>query len=124
MAGPLCVASLYFLHLGFKTDSSFWLSLGGITAGLCFASSLTGKQYILALLGFVVLCAVFDRKCLKQGFNWHRVLTVIYGFAAAAMPILVCIVFNRHDYAYHESPYWDRFLQALRGHPSPNDITY
>ena len=124
MAIPLCLASLYFLHVGFKTDSSFCLALGGIAAGLCLASSLTGKQYIFALLGFVVLCAVFDRKCLKQGFNRGRLLTVIYGFAAAAMPMLVYIAFNRHDYAYHESPYWDRFLQAVRGHPSPNDITY
>jgi hypothetical protein len=123
-AVPLCVASLYFLHVGFKTDSSFCLSLGGIAAGLCLASSLLGKQYILALLVFVVLCAVFDRKRLKWGFNWRRGLTVIYGFAAAAMPILAYIVFNRHDYAFHESPYLDRFLQAVRGHGSPNDITY
>jgi hypothetical protein len=124
MAAPLCVASLYFLHVGFKTDSSFCLALGGIAAGLCLASSLTGKQYILALLVFVVLCAVFDRKLLKRGFSWRRVLRVIYGFAAGAMPILAYIVFNRHDYGYHESAYLDRFLQAVRGHPSPNDITY
>jgi hypothetical protein len=123
-AAPLCVASLYFLHVGFKTNSSFCLSLGGIAAGLCLASSLLGKQYILALLVFVVLCAVFDRKRLKQGLNGRRVLTVIYGFAAAAMPILAYIVFNRHDYAFHESPYLDRFLQAVRRHGSPNDITY
>ncbi len=124
MAVPLCVASLYFLHVGFKTDSSFCLALGGIAAGLCLASSLLGKQYVLALLVFVVLCAVFDRKRLKQGFNWRRLLIVIYGFAAAATPILAYIVFNRHDYAYHELPYMNRFLQAVRGHPSPNDITY
>ena len=124
MTAPLCVASLYFLHVGFKTDSSFCLSLGGIAAGLCLASSLLGKQYVLALLGSVVLCAVFDRKRLKQDFNWRRVLTVIYGFAAAAMPMLAYIVFNRRDYAYHELPFLDRFLQAVRGHGSPNDITY
>ena len=124
MAAPLCVASLYFLHVGFKTDSSFCLALGGIAAGLCLASSLLGQQYVLALLVFVVLYAVFDRKRLKQGFNWRRVLTVIHGFAAGAMPILAYIVFNRHDYAFHKSPYLDRFLQAVRGHPSPNDITY
>ena len=124
MAAPSCVASVYFLHVGFKTDSSFCLALGGIAAGLCLASSLLGKQYVLALLGFVVLCAVFDRKRLKRSFNWRRALTVIYGFAAGAMPILAYIVFNRHDYAYHELPYMNRFLQAVRGHPSPNDITY
>lgn len=124
MAAPLCVASLYFLHIGFKTDSSFCLALGGIAAGLCLASSLIGQQYVLALLVFVVLCALFDRKCLRPGFNWRRVLTVIYGFAAGAMPILAYIVFNRHDYAYHSSPYLDHFWQAVRGHSSPNDITY
>jgi len=124
MAAPLCVASLYFLHVGFKTDSSFCLALGGIAAGLCLASSLLGQQYVLALLVFVVLCAVFDRKRLKQGFNWRRVLTVIYGFAAGAMPILAYIVFNRHEYAFHQSPYLDLFWQAVRGHPSPNDLTY
>jgi hypothetical protein len=124
MATPLCVASLYFLHLGFKTDSSFCLAMGGVAAGLCLASSMPGKQYILALLGFVVLYAVFDRKRLKQTFNTRRVLTVIYGFAAGATPILAYIVFNRHDYAYHNSPYWHSFLQAVRGHPSPNDLTY
>jgi len=121
---PLCVASVYFLHVGFKTDSSFCLAVGGIAAGLCLAGSVLGKQYIYALLAFVVLCAVFDRKHLKRGFNWRRVLTVIYGFAAGAVPILVYIIFNRHDYAYHELPYMNRFLQAVRGHPSPNDITY
>ena len=124
MAAPLCVASVYFLHVGFKTDSSFCLALGGIAAGLCLASSLLGQQYVLALLGFVVLCAVFDRKRLKQGFNWRRALTVIYGFAAGAMPILAYIVFNRNEYAFHSSPYLDRFWQAVRGHPSPDDITY
>ena len=124
MAVPLCVASVYFLHVGFKTDSSFCLALGGIAAGLCLASSLVGQQYVLALLVFVVLCAVFDRKRLKRDFNWRRVLTVIYGFAAGAMPILAYIVFKRHEYASHESFYLPRFLQALRGHPSPNDMTY
>src|SRR6266404_8584520 len=124
MAVPLCVASVYFLHVGFKTGSPFWLSLGGIAAGLCLASSLLGQQYVLALLVFVVLCAVFDRKRLKQGFNWRRVLTVIYGFAAGAMPILAYIVFNRNEYAFHQSHYLDLFWQAVRGHPSPNDLTY
>ena len=47
MAVPLRVASLYFLHVGFNTDSYFSLSLGGIAAGLCLADSLLGKQYVL-----------------------------------------------------------------------------
>lgn len=124
MAVPLCVASLYFLHVGFKTGSYVCLSIGGIAAGLCLASSRLGQQYIVALLGFVVLCAVFDWKRLKQRLNGRRVVTVVYGFAAAALPMLAYIVFNRNDYTFHDSPYLNRFLQAVRGHPSPNDITY
>ena len=62
MATVLCVASLYFLHRGFRTSSSFYLSLGGITAGLCLASSISGKQYLLALLLFALLYA---------GLNWN-----------------------------------------------------
>src|SRR5438128_5512134 len=57
MAAPLCVTSLYFLHVGFKTDSSFCLALGGIAAGLCLASSLLVQEYVLALLVVVVLRA-------------------------------------------------------------------
>src|SRR6266480_820480 len=124
MTVPLCVASLYFLYVGFKTDCSFCLSLGGIAAGLCLASSLLSKQYVLALLCSIGLRAVFDRNRLKQSLNWTQVFTVIYGFAAAATPILAYIVFNLHDYTYHESPYMGRFLQAVRGYPSPNDIRY
>src|SRR4029453_11108935 len=48
----LCVASVYFLHLGFRKASWFTLSLGGIAAGLCLASSIPGKQY---LLGFWIV---------------------------------------------------------------------
>ena len=44
MAVALAVVSLYFLHLGFRAASSFYLSLGGIAAGLCLASSISGKQ--------------------------------------------------------------------------------
>jgi hypothetical protein len=66
MATALCVASLYFLHLGFKTPSYFYLSFGGITAGLCLASSISGKQYLLALLLFAMLYAGLNRNELKH----------------------------------------------------------
>ena len=49
MAVALAVVSLYFLHVGFRNGSRFCLSLGGIAAGLCLASSISGKQYLLAL---------------------------------------------------------------------------
>src|SRR5437667_4977537 len=37
-----CVASVYFLHLGFRKASCFPLSLGGIAAGFCLARSIPG----------------------------------------------------------------------------------
>src|ERR1700730_16321642 len=66
MATALCVASVYFLHLGFKTASAFFLSLGGITAGLCLASAIPGKQYVLALLLFDLLSRGLYWKTLKR----------------------------------------------------------
>lgn len=121
-----CVASLYFLHLGFtnRPASSFYLASGGITAGLCLASSILGKQYLLALGVFALLYAGLHWKRLGQNVKWSSVSIVIYGLAAAAMPILCYIIFNREHYTYYEGTFIHRFWAALRGHPDPNDIRY
>src|SRR5206468_1051201 len=70
MATALAVVSLYFLHLGFKRASPFFLSLSGITAGLCLASSISGKQYLLALVIAAPLYAVFYWRSLARGATW------------------------------------------------------
>jgi hypothetical protein len=121
-----CLASLYFLHLGFtnRPASSFYLASGGITAGLCLASSILGKQYLLALGVFALLYAGLHWKRLGQNVKWSSVSIVIYGLAAAAMPILCYIIFNREHYTYYEGTFIHRFWAALRGHPDPNDIRY
>jgi hypothetical protein len=116
MATALCVASLYFLHLGFKTPSSFYLSMGGITAGLCLASSISGKQYLLALLLFALLYAGLNRNTLKRRATWSSVSLVVYGWVAAAIPILCYIVFNREDYTRYEAAFVHDFWQAMSGH--------
>src|SRR5258707_1252723 len=103
MATTLAVASLYFLHLGFRTGSRFRLSLAGIAAGLCLASSISGKQYLLALVIAAPLYAVFYWRTLKQRATWDSLALVIYGFVAAATPILLYIVFNREAYTLYES---------------------
>src|SRR5258708_31560950 len=59
MAVALAVVSLYFLHVGFRNGSPFLLSLVCISAGLCLASSISGKQYLLALLIAAPLYALF-----------------------------------------------------------------
>src|SRR5437899_3691327 len=40
MAVAFAVVSLYFLHVGFRNGSLFCLSIGGLAAGMCLASSL------------------------------------------------------------------------------------
>jgi hypothetical protein len=119
-----CVASVYFLHLGFRKGSCFALSLGGITAGLCLASSIPGKQYVLTLLIAALLYAVFYWSNLKRTAAWSSLAVVVYSFLAAATPILLYIVFRLHDYTYYEGAYLHQFWNAVRGTPAPNNMRY
>src|SRR6476659_8170523 len=66
MAVALAVVSLYFLHAGFRNGSPFCLSLGGIAAGLCLASSISGKQYLMGLVAAAPLYALCYWRCLRQ----------------------------------------------------------
>jgi hypothetical protein len=120
----LCVASVYFLHLGFRTSSYFCLSVGGIAAGLCLASSTMGKQYILALAIWAIIDAGLYWRSLKESGPWISVLTVGLGFIVAATPIICYTIFNWERYAYYEGTFIHRFSQALQGHPSPNDTKF
>src|SRR6266699_625965 len=119
-----CVASVYFLHLGFRKASCFALSLGGIAAGLCLASSIPGKQYVLALVIAAPLYAVFYWRRLKRTVAWSSLAVIVYSFLAAATPILCYIIFNREHYTYYEGAYLHRFWDAVRGTPAPNDMRY
>ena len=122
MATALAVTSLYFLHAGFKRTSAFCLSLGGISAGLCLASSISGKQYLLALAIAAPLYALFYWRSLKRSVTWSSLALVVYGFLAGAATILLYIVFRRVDYAYYESAFLRDFLIAARSAPFPNGI--
>jgi len=122
MATTLAVVSLYFLHLGFRTGSRFCLSLGGIAAGLCLASSISGKQYLLALVTAAPLYAVFYWRTSKQHVTWGSLALVIYGFVAAAAPILLYIVFNHEAYTLYESGFVHDFWHAMRSAPFPTGI--
>ena len=119
-----CVASVYFLHLGFRKASCFALSLGGIAAGLCLASSIPGKQYLLALVIAAPLYAVFYWRSLKRTVAWSSLAVIVYSFLAAATPILCYIIFNREHYTYYEGTYIRDFWHALRGIPAPHDVRY
>jgi hypothetical protein len=122
MAMTLAVVSLYFLHLGFRTGSRFCLSLGGIAAGLCLASSISGKQYLLALVIAASPYAVFYWRTLKQRVTWASLALVVYGFVAAATPILLYMVFNREAYTLYESSFVRDFWHATQIAPFPTGI--
>src|SRR5256714_2444352 len=122
MATTLAVVSLYFLHLGFRTDSRFCVSLGGIAAGLCLASSISGKQYLLALAIAAPVYALFYWRSLAQSATWGSLAVVVYGFVAAATPILLYIVFNREAYTLYESGFVRDFWHAMRSGPFPTGI--
>jgi DNA-binding beta-propeller fold protein YncE len=122
MATALALVSLYFLHLGFKRSSLFDLSLGGIAAGLCLASSISGKQYLLALAIAAPFYAAFYRKSLTHKKTWISLAVVIYSFVAAATPILLYIIFNRAQYTLYESNFLRDFWHAAQTGPFPTGI--
>ena len=124
MTVALAVVSLYFLHTGFRNGSPFCLSLGGVAAGLCLASSIAGKQYVLALVSAAPLYAVFYWRSLKRTVAWRSLALIVYSFLAAATPILCYIIFNRESYTYYEGTYIRDFWHALRGIPAPHDMRY
>src|SRR6478736_7024630 len=122
MAVALAVVSLYFLHVGFRNGSPFCLSLGGIAAGLCLASSISGKQYLMGLVAAAPLYALCYWRCLKQSVTWSSLALVMYGFLAAAAPILLYIEFNRDAYALYESSFLRDFWHGVQTAPFPSGI--
>src|SRR6266545_6355568 len=122
MATTLAVVSLYFLHSGFKTGSAFCLSIGGIAAGLCLASSISGKQYLLALGVAAPLYALFYWRSLTRSVTWTYLAVIVYGFAVAATPILLYTVFNREAYTLYESSFVRDFWHATQIAPFPTGI--
>jgi DNA-binding beta-propeller fold protein YncE len=122
MATALAVVSLYFLHLGFRTTSRCYLAMSGIGAGLCLASSISGKQYLLALLIAAPIYAAFWWRSLTQTKTWNSLAIFVYAFLAAAMPILIYIVFNRNAYTYYESSFVRDFWRAVHRGPFPSGI--
>ena len=122
MATALAVTSLYFLYAGFKNESAFCLSVGGISAGLCLASSISGKQYLLALVIAAPLYALFYWRSLKRSVTWRSLALVVYGFLTGAATILLYIVFNRQNYTYYESSFVSNFAAAMHVAPFPAGV--
>jgi DNA-binding beta-propeller fold protein YncE len=102
--------------------SRFFLSLGGIAAGLCLASSISGKQYLLALAIAAPIYAWVHRKSLMRNVTWTSLAIMLYSFLAGATPILLYIAFNSHNYTYYESSFLRDFWHAARTAPFPSGI--
>jgi DNA-binding beta-propeller fold protein YncE len=122
MAVALAVVSLYFLHVGFRNASPFCLSLGGMAAGLCLASSISGKQYLLALAIAAPLYGLCYWRRLKQGVTWISLALVGYGFLAGGASILLYIVFNYENYTLYEASFLRDFRHAMQSAPFPVGI--
>jgi hypothetical protein len=122
LATALAVISLFFLHLGFRAGSRLYLSLGGIGAGLCLASSISGKQYLLALLIAAPIYGSFYWRSLTHSATWNSLAVVVYGFLAAATPILLYIGFHQNEYTYYESSFVRDFWRAVHLAPFPDNI--
>jgi hypothetical protein len=114
MATALCMVSLYFLHLGFRTRSGLSLALGGLTAGLCLASSISGKQYLFVLVLCGVIYAAFHWRKAKGHFKW-AVPIIVYGFLVAATPLCCYIAFTFEHYTFYETSLVAESLRAGLG---------
>src|SRR5207249_28234 len=66
--------------------------------------------------------AAFYWKSLKAAATWKSIAIFVYGFLAAAMPILLYIVFNRDAYTYYESSFVREFWHSLRTGPFPSGL--
>jgi DNA-binding beta-propeller fold protein YncE len=123
MAVALAVVSLYFLRVGFGKASPFYLSLGGIAAGLCLASSISGKQYLLALVIAAPLYGLFYWRRLRLAATWTSLAVVVFGVLAAALPTLLYVIFNRNEYTLYENSFVRDFWHAAQSAPFPNGIS-
>ncbi len=123
MAVALAVVSLYFLHVGFRNGSPFCLSLGGIAAGLCLASSISGKQYLLGLAVAAPLYALFYWRRLKRSGTWTSLALVVYGFLAAATLNPPLYLFQPRKTTRYTNPSFLRdFRHAMQSAPFPVGI--
>jgi hypothetical protein len=115
MATALSLVSVYFLHLGFRSANPFFLSVGGITAGLCWASAISGKQYLFVLLLCGIIYAVFHWRTAKAQLTW-AVPVIAYGCLIAAVPLICYIAFNWEKYVHWEGILVHESLQSGLGH--------
>jgi hypothetical protein len=111
IAAPLMMSSIYFVYTGFKNKSGFKIVLGAILASLCLDSAVMGKQYLLGLLGAVILSLLFNFKKSFTKKNWDMVKLFTVSLVISSVPIVIYILFNP-VYFRHENQLTTQFLQT------------
>jgi hypothetical protein len=114
MAAPLMMASLYFLMTGFSGRSSFRVVLSAILAAFCVESAIMGKHFLMCLGAAAVLLALTDYKRSVTRENIRFAVVFVLALAAAMMPLIVFVYYNRVVYFAHEKELTDLFLQAYK----------
>ena len=113
LMAPMMMISMYFLYTGFKDKSYFRISVSSIFGGLCFASSIIGKQYLMGLFGAVVLYLVLNFKKSFTREKWDFAKMFVGGLIISSVPLIVYILFNQGNYFSNESTYTKIFFDAI-----------
>jgi hypothetical protein len=111
IAAPLMMSSFYFLYTGFKNKSGFRIVLGAILASLCIDSAVMGKQYLIGLLGAVILSLLFNFKKSFTQINWKMIKLFAVSLVISSIPLIIYILFNP-IYFNHENELTGQFFQT------------
>ncbi len=112
VAPPLLMASLFFLHTGFKNKSFPRIRFSSILAGLCAAGAIMGKHYVFGLIASLPLATLFRKKYWTKT-NLNLILSFSLGFIITCVPILTYIYYTPAYYTL-EGNYLKQFFETVR----------
>lgn len=115
ICAPLMMISLYFLYYGYQKKSVLRVSVGGVFAALCLQSAIMGKQYIYALVGFLILFILFNlKRKSKIKENAPLIFSASVAFIIAAIPLVAFILTNKDMYMMRESSLIGEFFTRVK----------
>ncbi len=111
---PLMMISIYLLVVGYQRQSARNVAISAILAGLCFASAIMGKQYLMGLAGGVILSLLFNYRETVTPANLRLTKIFLVGLVIASIPLLTYIWFDPGHYFMNEGGYTQAFLNDLK----------
>jgi len=114
MTLPLMMISYYFLSSGFRLTSERRIFWGGVFAGFCLECSITGKQYLLALLLASGLWFFTHRKLIYEKAALTKVFVLSLIFTIE--PLIFYIIFTGPAYFFRESSLTHTFIVNFLAH--------